>query len=89
MVFVAGIDMGAKSTKVIIMDGERNVRGKSAIRTRPDFTAVSKDALRIALEQAGIKESDLNYVATTGFGTTQFSSKNAFTIVEQAPATVA
>jgi predicted CoA-substrate-specific enzyme activase len=68
MTFVAGIDMGAKSTKVIIMDGERKVRGKSAIRTRPDFTAVSKDALAIALDQAGIKESDLNYVATTGFG---------------------
>ena len=68
MVFVAGIDMGAKSTKVVIMDGERNVRGKSAVRTRPDFTAVSKEALGIALEQAGIKENDLNYVATTGFG---------------------
>ena len=68
MVFVAGIDMGAKTTKVIIMDGEKNVRGKSAIRTRPDFTAVSKDALAIALEQAGIEESDLKYVATTGFG---------------------
>jgi predicted CoA-substrate-specific enzyme activase len=68
MVFVAGIDMGAKSTKVIIMDGEKNVRGKSAVRTRPDFTAVSKEALSVALENAGIKENDLNYVATTGFG---------------------
>jgi predicted CoA-substrate-specific enzyme activase len=68
MVFVAGIDMGAKSTKVIIMDGEKKVRGKSAVRTRPDFTAVSKEALGIALENAGIKETDLNYVATTGFG---------------------
>ena len=68
MVFVAGIDMGAKTTKVIIMDGEKNIRGKSAIRTRPDFTAVSKDALALALEQAGIKERDLSYVATTGFG---------------------
>ena len=68
MVFVAGIDMGAKSTKVIIMDGEKKVRGKSAVRTRPDFTAVSKEALSVALENAGIKENDLNYVATTGFG---------------------
>jgi len=68
MVFVAGIDMGAKSAKVIIMDGEKEVRGKSAVRTRPDFTAVSKEALGIALEQAGIPESGLSYVATTGFG---------------------
>ena len=68
MIFVAGIDMGAKSTKVIIMDGEKNVRGKSGVRTRPDFVAVAKEAMGAALEQAGIQESDLSYVATTGFG---------------------
>jgi predicted CoA-substrate-specific enzyme activase len=68
MVFVAGIDMGAKSTKVIVIDNQKNVCGKSVIRTRPDFTAVAKEALGIALEQAGLKESELSYVATTGFG---------------------
>jgi predicted CoA-substrate-specific enzyme activase len=68
MVFVAGIDMGAKSTKVIVIDDQKNVCGKSVIRTRPDFTAVAKEALGIALEQAGLKESELSYVATTGFG---------------------
>jgi predicted CoA-substrate-specific enzyme activase len=68
MLFVAGIDMGAKSTKVIVIDDQKNVRGKSAIRTRPDFTAVAKEALGAALDQGGIKEQDLSYVATTGFG---------------------
>ncbi len=68
MVFVAGIDMGAKSIKAVVMDGDQKVRGKSAVRTRPDFVAVAKEALGIALDQAGIKENDLSYVATTGFG---------------------
>ena len=30
MTFVAGIDMGAKSTKALILDGEKRVCGKAA-----------------------------------------------------------
>lgn len=68
MAFVAGIDVGAKSTKAMILDHERQVRGKSAVRTRPDFPAVAKEALGLALRQAGLREKDLSYIATTGFG---------------------
>ncbi len=68
MVFVAGVDMGAKSTKVVIMDDQKNMRGKSAVRTRPEFTAVAKEALGLALDQAGVQERELSYIATTGFG---------------------
>jgi predicted CoA-substrate-specific enzyme activase len=68
MVFVAGIDMGAKSTKAIILDDQRGIRGKSSIRTRPDFVAIAKEALEAALQDAKLNESDISYVATTGFG---------------------
>ena len=68
MDLVAGIDMGAKSTKAIVMDQERRVLGKSMVNTRPDFPAIAKEALDLALEQAGHEEKDLNYIATTGFG---------------------
>ena len=68
MDLVAGIDMGAKSTKAIIMDQERRVLGKSVVKTRPDFPAIAKEALDLALEQAGHGEKDVNYIATTGFG---------------------
>src|SRR3989338_6515941 len=68
MDFVAGIDIGAKSTKVIIMNEKREVRGKSAVKTRPDFVSVGEEALDLALKQAGLKASDLSYIATTGFG---------------------
>ena len=43
MTFVAGIDMGAKSTKAVVMDGEKRVCGKASVRTRPDFAAVAKE----------------------------------------------
>ena len=68
MVFVAGIDMGAKSTKAVILDDQRRIRGSSFIRTRPDFAAIAREVLDLALQNAGIKESDLSYIATTGFG---------------------
>jgi predicted CoA-substrate-specific enzyme activase len=68
MVFVAGIDMGAKSTKVIVIDDQKNVRGQSVVRTRPDFAGVAKEALGLALDHVGLKEAELSYVATTGFG---------------------
>jgi len=68
MEFVAGIDIGAKSTKVIIMNEKREIRGKSTVKTQPDFVSVGKEALNLALQRAGLKEKDLSYIATTGFG---------------------
>ena len=68
MIFAAGIDMGAKLTKAVILDGERRVVGKSTVRTRPDFPVIAQEALDLALKQAGLKQSEVNYIATTGFG---------------------
>ncbi len=68
MDFVAGIDIGAKSTKVVILDEKKQIRGKISVKTRPDFTAVAKEALDRALQKAGLKEKELSYIATTGFG---------------------
>ena len=68
MTFVAGIDMGAKSTKALILNGEKRICGKANVKTRPDFAVVAKEVLDLALQQAGLKETDLNYIATTGFG---------------------
>jgi predicted CoA-substrate-specific enzyme activase len=60
--------MGAKSTKAVVMDGEKRICGKATVKTRPDFAAVAKEVLDLALQRAGLKENDLNYIATTGFG---------------------
>ena len=38
------------------------------MKTRPDFHAVAKEVLDLALQGAGLKETDLDYIATTGFG---------------------
>jgi len=68
MTFVAGIDMGAKSTKAVVLDDAQQIRGTAAVRTRPDFAAVAREVLDLALQRAGITDSEINYIATTGFG---------------------
>ena len=45
MTFVAGIDMGAKSTKAVVLDGAQQIRGTAAIKTRPDFAAVARERM--------------------------------------------
>ena len=58
MTFVAGIDMGAKSTKAVVMDGEKRICAKASVKTRPDFAAVAREVLDLALQRAGITEKE-------------------------------
>jgi predicted CoA-substrate-specific enzyme activase len=66
--FIAGIDLGARSTKAVVIDENRRVLGWAMVRTRPDFEAVARLALNESLRSLGIEIEDLDYVATTGFG---------------------
>jgi predicted CoA-substrate-specific enzyme activase len=65
---VAGIDIGSKTTKAVLLDGERRVRGRSRVKTKPDFPAVARAALEAAAREAGAAVGDVAYVATTGLG---------------------
>ncbi|HWO40224.1 MAG TPA: acyl-CoA dehydratase activase [Candidatus Eisenbacteria bacterium] len=68
MSFVAGIDIGAKLTKSLVLDGQRRICASATIKTTPDFPQLARDALAMALREAGLKEPDIQYTATTGFG---------------------
>ncbi|OFW20582.1 MAG: hypothetical protein A3H27_16790 [Acidobacteria bacterium RIFCSPLOWO2_02_FULL_59_13] len=68
MSFVAGIDIGSRTTKAVILDESRNIRGTALTRTRPDFPGVAKEVLAQALAQAGGDMEDVKYIATTGLG---------------------
>lgn len=65
---VAGIDIGGKSVKAVVIDEGRRILGTGAVRTRPDFPAVAREALDAALADAGLSGQSVDYVATTGFG---------------------
>ena len=68
MLIAAGIDVGSRMTKAVLLDEDRRVLGKGSTRTRPDFPRIAEEALGLALAEAGLAEGDLAYTATTGFG---------------------
>jgi predicted CoA-substrate-specific enzyme activase len=68
MAYVAGIDIGCKTTKAVVVDESRQVCGKALLKTRPDFPGVAREALDRAVAMAGGRSEDVKYVATTGLG---------------------
>jgi predicted CoA-substrate-specific enzyme activase len=68
MAYVAGIDIGCRSTKAVLLDEQRRICGTALLKTRPDFPGVAKEVLEKALAKAGGHLEDVKYVATTGLG---------------------
>ncbi len=67
-IYAAGIDSGSTSTDAVIMDKDKNIIGKAIVATGAGATNGAKKALSIALEEAGLAESDLTLTVTTGYG---------------------
>lgn len=68
MTYTAGIDIGCRNTKAVLVDESQKICGTAVIRTRPDFTGVAREALAQALAKAGGHSGDVKYIATTGLG---------------------
>jgi len=67
-VAVAGIDVGTKLTKVVIMDENKNILAYVIERTGTDHKKSSQEALEKAIEKAGLKREDIKKIIATGFG---------------------
>ncbi len=65
---VAGLDIGSRNTKAVVLDGTRKIVGRGRGRTHPNFEKLTEEVLGAALAEAGAQRSDLAYLATTGFG---------------------
>jgi predicted CoA-substrate-specific enzyme activase len=68
MTVVAGIDLGSKGTKAVVLHANRRMLGRAVVRTRVDFAGVAREALERALGEAGLEPDAVAYVAATGFG---------------------
>ena len=73
---VAGIDLGAGSTKVVVLAQDRSVIGRARTKTRADFVGLTDGLLKEALEPRGLSHTDLSYIATTGLGRYAVPSRN-------------
>ena len=65
---VAGLDIGARTTKAVALDGDRRILGRARLRTHPHFERLTEEALAACLSEAGRQRGDLSYLASTGFG---------------------
>jgi benzoyl-CoA reductase subunit D len=70
----AGIDVGSSTIKTVVLEGEgqdARLLGRSVERIRRrDPAAVVEASWQLALEDAGVRPDELDYVATTGEGET-------------------
>jgi benzoyl-CoA reductase subunit D len=72
MVITAGIDAGAKNTKVVILDGD-TVIGRGTNLTGFDQAEAVELAFAMALKEAGISRDDVQRIIGTGAGRNNIS----------------
>lgn len=68
MIYTAGIDVGSTYTKALIMSEDDRIVGRGLINTGFKLAEATQRSLNLALEQAGMRQNDLAYIATTGYG---------------------
>lgn len=68
MTYTVGIDVGSTYTKALILSDDFRVVGKALAHTGFKLAEISRKLFDLSLEQAGLKNSDVEYVVATGFG---------------------
>lgn len=66
--YTAGIDSGSTSTDVVILDKEGNIVSSTVIPTGGGASVSAEKSLSLAVEKAGIDETDIIRIVTTGYG---------------------
>lgn len=68
MVHFIGIDIGASTTKAVILDENKEIRGHSVIHSGADFGAAAENALQKASDVLKNGNRDYEMVISTGYG---------------------
>ncbi|AEM74716.1 acyl-CoA dehydratase activase [Caldicellulosiruptor acetigenus] len=66
--YFAGIDSGSTSTKVVIIDDNKNILSYFVTKTGFDVIKSAKSSLEKACELAGLKIEDIGFIVSTGYG---------------------
>jgi predicted CoA-substrate-specific enzyme activase len=76
MGLIAGLDIGAASTKAVLVDEAGRVQGRSSVRTGADLDGAGQAALQAALAEALACTADVAYIAATGYGRYQLQARD-------------
>jgi len=63
-----GVDVGASSTKLVLLDQSREVRGHSIRRSGVDYAATARACLDEAIGAAGAEAGQVRRTVSTGYG---------------------
>ncbi|PAB60567.1 acyl-CoA dehydratase activase [Anaeromicrobium sediminis] len=88
--YFAGVDIGSTTSKCVITDEAGNMLAFKLTDTLFDRDKSGKIVFYEALEESGIKEEDIAYIVSTGYGRRSFSMANDVTpeIIAHAKGTV-
>jgi len=64
----AGIDIGSKNIKVVILKDDKEILAMSSVPGGIDQKASAEEAVKAALQKAKAKRDDLEYIVATGVG---------------------
>ena len=76
MTYTAGIDVGSTYTKAVILDQYDRLVGRSLARTGFRLAEAARRVFDEALREAGLAESDVGYVISTGYGRFQVAFRD-------------
>ncbi len=68
MNYFAGIDVGASTTKAIIIDERKEILGASVTDSGADFKAAAEWAFEDSRAKAGLEPSSAGHILSTGYG---------------------
>lgn len=66
--YFAGLDVGTSTTKAVIIDSQRAIRGRYVKRTGADLGGSAAMTFQEALQRAGLCPEDIRSIMATGFG---------------------
>ena len=72
MRYFAGIDIGASTTKSVVINESKEILGRHVVKSGADLPAAAQVTYQQALREAGLQPRDIHLIATTGFGRHNF-----------------
>ena len=76
MVYTIGLDIGSTYTKGLILDSDHNIVGRAMKATGARLQEAAEAVVGMTLEAAGLKDSDIDYCITTGYGRHMFDERD-------------
>jgi predicted CoA-substrate-specific enzyme activase len=73
---IAGVDIGAASTKVVLLDERRKIVGRLMQPSGSRLDEAGQKGLEAALAKANLPRGDVRYIAATGYGRYQLSVRD-------------